>query len=196
MKGEVNIEELKKKIKKLVSRNNEDEVKESFQDWVNIKEITKNGILLRNGHKVVILRVLPINFNLKSKLEQEAILNSYKLLLKNLNSETQIIVSSKKTDVSRHLDEVRKNTKENPQIYEMSKDYIELVNNIIEQKNTITKEFYIVLKSSNNEENDVLKITEQLGTCGNYVEECSKEQIESLLKNFLNKRLVNMMSYN
>ena len=139
---------------------------------------------------------MPINFNLKSSLEQNAILNSYKLFLKSLNSEIQIIVSSKKTDVSKHLDEILKNTKENPIIYEMSKDYIELVNSIIEQKGTITKEFYIVIKSSSNVQNEILKITERLTACGNFVEECSKEQVISLLRNFLNKRLMNTASYN
>ena len=139
---------------------------------------------------------MPINFNLKSSLEQNAILNSYKLFLKSLNSEIQIIVSSKKTDVSKHLDEILRNTKENPIIYEMSKDYIELVNSIIEQKGTITKEFYIVIKSSSNVQNEVLKITERLTACGNFVEECSKEQVISLLRNFLNKRLMNTASYN
>ena len=185
-----------KNFNKTINKNVDKEETESFQKWLNIKEITKNRIKLNNKQEIVILKVLPINFNLKSKLEQNAILNSYKLFLKNLNSEIQIIVSSKKTDVSKHLDEILKNTKENPLIYEMSRDYIELVNNIIEQKGTITKEFYIVIKSSNNLQNEILKITENLTTCGNFVEECSKEEVVSLLKNFLNKRLVNMTSYN
>ena len=76
----------------------------------------------------------------------------------------------------------------------MSQDYIELINNIIEQKGTITKDFHIVIKNTNNIQNDVLKITEQLTACGNFVEECSKSQIIELLKNFLNKRLMNIKS--
>lgn len=129
---------------------------------------------------------------MKSKLEQKAILNSYKTFLKNLNSQTQIIISSKKTDVSNHLEELLKNTKENSQIYEMCKDYIDLINNIIYQKGVVTKEFYIVIKNSNNINNEILKITEQLTACGNLVNLCTKEQIMMLLNNYLNKRIMNL----
>lgn len=167
----------------------------SFQNWTNIKEINEGNIVLNKDKKIKILKISPINFNLKSQLEQKAILNSYKLFLKNLNSEIQIIISSKKTDVRAHLDEILKNTKENPKIYEMSKDYIELVNNIIEQKGTITKDFYIVIPFSNNINNDVLKVNESLNMCGNYVEECTKNEIIFLLKNFLNKRQANIFNY-
>lgn len=163
----------------------------SFQEWLSIKEIKNDSIVLNNGKALVILKISPINFNLKSQLEQKAILNSYKIFLKNLNSEIQIIISSKKTDVSSHLDEVLKNTKENPQLYEMSKDYIELINNVIEQKGAITKGFYIVIPHSSNINNEILKITESLSMCGNYVEECSKNEVMFLLENYLNKRMMN-----
>lgn len=181
-------------LNKINNKNVKEKEKESFQNWLNIKEIRDNIIAFHTGQAITVLRILPINFNLKSQLEQKAILNSYRLFLKNLNSETQIIISSKKTDVSNHLNEILENTKENPLIYEMSRDYIDLVNNIIYQKNTITKEFYIVIKVSNNLQNDILKIKEYLSTCGNFVEECSRLEIVSILKNYLNKRLVNLHS--
>ncbi len=186
-----------KKFKKL-NKNKIETVKQtegSFQKWLNIKAINENKIILNSGETIAILKVLPINFKLKSQLEQNAILNSYKLFLKNLNSEIQILVSSRKTDVSMHLDEILKNTNENSPIYEMSKDYIDLINNIIEQKGTISKEFYIIIRCSNNIQNDVLKITEYLITCGNEVQECSNKQIISVLSNFLNKRLMNITNY-
>ena len=185
-------ESLVNKLDRSNTKNNE---QKSFQNWTNIKEINEGNIVLNKDKKIKILKISPINFNLKSQLEQKAILNSYKLFLKNLNSEIQIIISSKKTDVSKHLDEILKNTKENSPIYEMSKDYIELINNIIEQKGTITKDFYIVIPFSNNINNDVLKITESLAICGNYAQECSKKEINFLLKNFLNKRIINNFNY-
>ena len=178
-------------LNKFIKSNVKVNEKISFQDWINIKNINKNIITLNNNTKVVLLKVLPINFNLKSKLEQKAILNSYKLFLKNLNSKIQIIISSRKTDVSAHIDEIIKNTNENPLIKEMSKDYIELINQIIEQKGTITKEFYIVMPYSSNIENEIVIISENLSLCGNYIEECSKDEVTFLLKNFLNKRLIN-----
>lgn len=146
---------------------------------------------MKNGNILRILKVLPINFNLKSELEQKAILNSYKLFLKNLNSKIQIIISNRKTDVSGHFDKIIKNTNENSQIYEMSKDYINLINEIMSEKGTITREFYIVIKVTDNIENEILKIKEYLINCGNSIIECDKNQIMDLLQNFLNKRILN-----
>ena len=55
----------------------------SVQQWLPIEEILNNGIIKINKNKYVkILKVIPINFNLKTQLEKESILNSYKIFLK------------------------------------------------------------------------------------------------------------------
>ena len=54
----------------------------SVQQWLPIEEILNNGIIKINKNKYVkILKVIPINYNLKSDLEKKTILNSYKILL-------------------------------------------------------------------------------------------------------------------
>lgn len=164
----------------------------SFQEWLQIEKIENDSIFLRDKSVIKILKISPINFKLKSKLEQETILNSYRVFLKNLNSKIQIIVLSKKTDVSQHILEIQKNTKENSPIYEMSEDYIKLVQKVIRQKSTISREFYIILPINQEKENEIEKITEYLEYCGNNVEICQMEQILEVLKNFTNKRLMNL----
>jgi len=136
---------------------------------------------------------MPINFKLKSKLEQKAILAQYKLFLKNLNSKIQIIISSKKTDISYHLDEIYKSTNENSKIKEMSEDYILFLRQIVLEKGAITKEFYIVIEDSDNTNNEINKIIEYLQGCGNDVQTCNESEINNLLKNFVNKRLQNII---
>lgn len=164
----------------------------SFQEWLQIEKIEKDSIQMCDKSILKILKIFPINFKLKSKLEQEAILNSYRLFLKNLDSQIQLIVLSKKTDVSQHILEIRKNTKENSPIYEMSEDYIRLVQKMINQKNIIFKEFFIVVPMNQQKENVIEKIKEYLEYCGNMVEICQTEQIIELLKIFINRRLVNL----
>ncbi len=169
------------------------ENKMSFQDWLGINSIQNNKILLNNGDKVVVLKVSPTNFKLKSSIEQESILLSYKRFLQNLNSKIQIVISSKKTDVSYHLDKIYKFTKENPNLSEVSQDYIKLIKQLIREKSSTTKEFYIVIKCNENVENDILKVIEYLTNCENEVEECSEEEIVSLFRNFANKRQENLL---
>ncbi len=164
----------------------------NFQTWTKIKSIEDGKVVLQNK-EVTILKVLPTNFKLKSTLEQKAILYEYQNFLKNIKSKMQILISSQKTDVSSHLNQVYKFTKENPSIASMSKDYINLVNRIVSEKNTITKSFYIIIDYNPNIQNDISKISEYLLNCGNEVEMCEKEDIKKLISNYTNKRLQNLL---
>ncbi len=53
----------------------------SIQEWIPFEKILENGIIkLKDNSYIKIIKIYPINFNLKSELEKEAILNSYKIL--------------------------------------------------------------------------------------------------------------------
>ncbi len=69
----------------------------SVQDWLPFEKILENGIIkLKDSSYIKILKVKPINYNLKSELEKEAILNSYKNFIKSCNFNLQILIQSKK----------------------------------------------------------------------------------------------------
>ena len=136
---------------------------------------------------------MPINFRLKSQMEQRAILYQYKNFLKNLNSRIQIIISSKKADISSHIEDVIRFTNENPQIKEMRDDYIQLIREKKHEKGSITKDFYIALNDEKNIDNNIIKIKEYLSNCGNEVFTCTKEEILDLIKNYTNKRVENLI---
>jgi len=70
--------------------------KASTQDWIPIEKILNNGIIKTNTKFIKILKVQPINYNLKSDLEKQAILNSYKIFLKTCNFDIQILIQSSK----------------------------------------------------------------------------------------------------
>ena len=165
----------------------------SFQDWLGIRSINNNKILLEDGRVLAVLKVIPVNFKLKSALEQQSILNAYKNFLKNLNSKVQIVISSKRTNIKDHINEISKFTKENPQLQEMSDDYINLVKQIITEKGSVTKDFYIVFEETLNSTSDELKIIEYLGACGNEAYRADVNEIEALIKNFTNKRVESLL---
>ena len=48
----------------------------SVQEWLPVDEILENDIIkVKNKNYIKILKIIPINFELKSNLEKEAILN-------------------------------------------------------------------------------------------------------------------------
>lgn len=65
----------------------------SVQEWLPVQKILEKGILkLKDNSYIKIIKIIPINYNLKSELEKEAILNSYKIFLKTCNFDIQILI--------------------------------------------------------------------------------------------------------
>ena len=163
----------------------------SVQDWLPIEKIFDNGIVkLKSGRYIKIIKIIPINFNLKSELEKEAILNSYKIFLKTCNFDLQILIQSNKEDLSKHISCVKNFTeKENNNIKNISKEYIDFLEEINLKRKSATKNYYIIIKKEkklierNNIENiknienaifdelneNFLKIKDTLSRCGNLV---------------------------
>ena len=55
----------------------------STQNLIPIKEIKEKGIIkLKNEQYIKIIKIFPINYELKSELEKKSILNSYKTFYK------------------------------------------------------------------------------------------------------------------
>ena len=177
------------------------------QEWQLIESIFKDGIIkLKNNKFIKILKVEPINYNLKSDLEKEAILNSYKTFLKTCNFDIQILIQSSKEDLSHHILNIQtKIQKEkNEKLKKLALNYIEYINKINLTKKSSSKNFFIIISNKNlkNQKdinsNEIIKnelkekyfkIKESLSRCGNYVTEISdKDEIENIIYSFLNTR--------
>ena len=170
----------------------------STQDWISIEDITKEGFIKIKNKNIFlkIIKVEPINFNLKTDLEKEAILNSYKIFLKTCNFNLQILIHTNKEDISKIVSNVKKSN--NDSISIISKKYIEFLNKINSEKQTSTKNYYIIIDEQSEIENENLaniyymlnekyfKIKECLNKCGNQVKECKKEDVIKVLHFFLN----------
>lgn len=176
-----------------------------MQEWLPIKEIDKEGFIkLKNNKIVKILKINPINYNLKSDLEKESILNSYKIFLKTCNFNIQILVQSNKEDLSRHILNIQKNIskKENRYLEKISKNYIQFINKINSERKSSSKDFYIIISSEINKKSSYVqseeiiknrlkenyfKIKECLSRLGNTVVELSNEnEVKKLFYSFLN----------
>ena len=120
----------------------------SVQEWLPVDEILENGIIkLKNKNYIKILKIIPINFELKSNLEKEAILNSYKIFLKTCNFDIQILIQSNKKDLSNHISKIKeKNKEEKENIKILSEKYTNYIKKINIEKKSSSKNFYILIK--------------------------------------------------
>ena len=180
----------------------------SVQEWLPVDEILENGIIkVKNKNYIKILKIIPINFELKSNLEKEAILNSYKIFLKTCNFDIQILIQSNKEDLSNHISKVKEKTKnEKENIKKISEKYIEFIKKTNKEKKSSSKNFYILIKEipenkKQKTDDNIQKIIfdklndkyfnikECLSRCGNVVINISdKKNTEKILYSFFNSR--------
>lgn len=149
---------------------------------------------------------MPINYYLKSDLEKEAILNSFKLFLKTCDFNIQILIQSKKENLSKHFVNLKKVSKneENKKIKDITEKYIEFIQDKNEENKSSSKNFYIIIKynleASENYVNENIainflnesffKVKESLSRCGNIVYDVnSKKETEKILNSFFNPNL-------
>lgn len=179
----------------------------SVQEWLPIEKILEKGIIkLKDNSYIKIIKIIPINYNLKSELEKEAILNSYKIFLKTCNFDIQILIQSNKEDLSKNISNIKKQIEKekNKNIINLSKNYIEFIQKINKERKSSSKNFYIIIKNPNkNKKENIIndeiiiqdlnekyfKIKECLSRCGNIAQEYdTKEEIINVLYSFLNSR--------
>jgi len=119
----------------------------STQSFVDVNEV-KDGVIVLKDHSLrAILLVSSINFDLKSRDEQDAIVYKYQNFLNSLDFFVQIVISSRRLNLDSYL-EMLKN-KEIQQVNELLKfqtdEYRKFVKSLIDISNIMTKHFYIVV---------------------------------------------------
>ena len=182
--------------------------KNSVQQWLPYKKVLANGMIqLKDNSLTKILIISPINFNLKSNLEKEAILNSYKTFLKTCNFNLQILIQSKKEDLSKHISNVENiNKNEKDELLILSEKYTNFIQSINQEKKSSSKNFYILIREFPKNKKQELelgeekilceklndcyfKIKECLTKCGNQViDSDNRETSEKILYSSLNTR--------
>ena len=153
-------------------------------DYLPVEKI-QDGIIYTRDHRYLsILEITPINFLLRSAREQKSIIYSYLSWLKISPVKLQVKVITRKADINRHLDTVRKEMEKetNEHCLQMQKDYIEFVKQIGTQE-AVTRRFFLIFEyepwNPSQRENEteaasslksaVHTVTAYLRNCGNEV---------------------------
>ena len=178
------------------------------QKIIPIEQIKEQGIIkLKNGTYIKIIKIIPINYELKSELEKKTILNSYKIFLKTCNFNLQILVQSKKENLEKQIlilneEKNQKKTSEEKEIFD---NYIEYIKKTNFENKSSSKNFYIIIhqedefsrKNPNYDSESIIKenlnrkyfkIKENLSRCGNFVYELEKQETIDILYSFFNTR--------
>ena len=117
------------------------------QDFVPIEEVRDGILLLKDGSLRAIVMASSLNFALKSKDEQTAIVYQFQSFLNSLNFSVQICVQSRKLDIKPYLAILQERERE--QMTDLMKlqvkQYIEFVQTLTDSSNIMTKSFFVVI---------------------------------------------------
>lgn len=169
----------------------------SVQKWLPYDSVLENGIIIRKNKLIKIIKVLPINYELKSELEKKSILEAYKLFLRTCDFDIQILIQSKKENISKEFFCIKED--ENESINILKNQYFEFIENLNSYNKSSSKNFFILLSfvdeniPNENIERQinekVLKTKDTLSKCGNTILEINdREEVIEILSSFFNPK--------
>lgn len=119
----------------------------STQNFVPIRDIKDNVVILKNGQMNMVLLASSINFALKSTDEQEAILAQFQAFLNTLDFSLQFFVQSRRLNIKPYLDQLREREpkQDNELMAIQLREYMQFVETFTSEVNIMTKNFFVVI---------------------------------------------------
>ena len=117
----------------------------STQEFVPIKEIRDNVVILKDGSTRMIMMASTLNFALKSEDEQNAIIFQYQNFLNSLDFPVQFFIESRRLNIKPYINTLQdaENNQDNDLLKIQVREYIEFVKNFVKLTNIVSKTFYI-----------------------------------------------------
>ncbi|QQG44345.1 MAG: hypothetical protein HYW86_00280 [Candidatus Roizmanbacteria bacterium] len=125
-------------------------VKSTTQYFIEIEEIKDDILLLKDSSAVIVIEVGAVNFWLLSQEEQASMIYSYASLLNSLSFPVEILILSKRMDVSSYIDYLQGkiNTSHNDLMKQRLLSYQEFIKNVVKKNTVLEKRFFFAVPFS------------------------------------------------
>lgn len=125
-------------------------IKASTQNFTEVEEIKDDVLLLKDFSAAVVIGVGAVNFWLLSAEEQTSIIYAYSSLLNSLSFPIQILILSKKMDISSYLEYLENKIAENKDALMKTRlgSYKEFIKSVVKKNSVLEKKFYFVVPFS------------------------------------------------
>lgn len=160
----------------------------ALADYVPIEKI-ENGIIYTRDHRYVkVVEVVPVNFLLRSAQEQRSIIYSFISYLKIAPTKVQFKVLTKRADIDRHVETVRKELERetDPHCRLLQEDYLKLIRQL-GSREAITRRFFLIFeheplpgtKRGHEVEEAIASLQTVARTAANYLRQCGNTVLTS-----------------
>jgi len=122
-------------------------VKGTTQQFIEIEDVVEDVVLMKGNAAATIIEVGAVNFYLLSAEEQSSMVYSYGNLLNSLSFPVQIVILSKKMDISIYLEYLNGKITQQPQplIKSRLQSYQEFIKSVIKKNTVLEKRFFFVI---------------------------------------------------
>lgn len=156
---------------------------QSSQSFIHIKDIRRGVIITNDERYVKIVEFSPINFLLRSPIEQTSIVDSFASMLKISPCKIQFKSFSKKADTEKFLSILRRDyqNETNESVRELQREYMNLVSSVAHAEGVSRRFFMVIQYEPYVKSNDFNYISDTLNNTANaicnYMKQCGNEVI-------------------
>ncbi len=117
------------------------------QDFVAIRDIKDDVVILKSGQMCSVLLASSVNFALKSQDEQQAILQQFQTFLNTLDFSLQIYVQSRRLNIEPYLAllATRESAQDNDLMRIQLREYMEFIRTFTREVDVMSKNFFVVV---------------------------------------------------
>lgn len=125
-------------------------VKSSTQKFTEIEAVKDDILMMQDYSCCVVIEAGAVNFGLLAEEEQRAMIYSYASLLNSLSFAVQIVILSKRMDISSYLDylDQKVSSQHDKILHERIVEYQNFIKSIVKKNTILEKNFYFVVPFS------------------------------------------------
>ena len=159
------------------------------ENWIKIKDINNNMIVLDNKEMVTGVKIQPRNIFILEENYQNQIIESLKTFYNLIDYEFWLIVADRPVDVGLFISQLQLqlNDTTNPVYRKLIADDIEKAEMFV-QNGVVDTEYFLLFKEKSNDQiqKKIRNLISNLASCNLIASQTSNEDLRMILDNFLN----------
>lgn len=161
----------------------------STENWITVKEINNNVIVLDNKKLVSGIKILPRNIFIMDEISQNRVIDELRKFYNQIDYEFWLIVADRPTNIDLYISqlELQLNNVNKPAIRKLLVDDIAKADTFV-QNDVVDTEYFILFKADTSDEvtKNIRGLISNLAQSGLIGVQVSNEDLRMLLDNFLN----------
>lgn len=159
------------------------------ENWIPVKNIVNNTILLDNKQLVTGVKIQPRNIFILDENVQNGVIESLKTFYNLIDFEFWLVVADRPVDINLYISQLQLqlNDTQSPVLRKLIYDDIKKAE-LFMNNDVVDTEYFILFKEKDNDalQKKVRLLINNLASCGLIASQTSNEDLRMILDNFLN----------